>query len=159
MQNPSPRSQCRLGGADGLEGEGGAADDLAADIGEPVGLCHPALFPIMPNSLQDILSLYSGLEVNRASILWYSITREMFPSLHHHHAEPRKGSFEASNPAGSELGGKLTSGNGPRTTAKVAINLVQRRRHIWNSQIPTADALRAGWDCSVPIFIASYGNA
>jgi hypothetical protein len=25
-------------------------------------------------------------------------------------------------------------------------------------QIPTADALRAGWDCSVPIFIAAYGN-
>lgn len=26
-------------------------------------------------------------------------------------------------------------------------------------QIPTADALRAGWDCSVPIFIAAYGSA
>tara|TARA_B100000965_G_scaffold403157_1_gene430646 strand:+ start:1482 stop:2873 length:1392 start_codon:yes stop_codon:yes gene_type:complete len=26
-------------------------------------------------------------------------------------------------------------------------------------QMPTADALRAGWDCSVPIFIATYGNA
>lgn len=25
-------------------------------------------------------------------------------------------------------------------------------------QIPTADALRAGWDCSVPIFIAAYGS-
>lgn len=24
-------------------------------------------------------------------------------------------------------------------------------------QIPTADALRAGWDCSVPVFIAAYG--
>ena len=26
-------------------------------------------------------------------------------------------------------------------------------------QIPTADALRAGWDCSVPVFIAAYGSA
>lgn len=26
-------------------------------------------------------------------------------------------------------------------------------------QIPTADALRAGWDSSVPIFIAAYGSA
>lgn len=26
-------------------------------------------------------------------------------------------------------------------------------------QIPTADALRAGWDCSVPIFTAAYGSA
>lgn len=26
-------------------------------------------------------------------------------------------------------------------------------------QIPTADALRVGWDCSVPIFIAAYGSA
>ena len=26
-------------------------------------------------------------------------------------------------------------------------------------QIPTADALRAGWDCSVPIFVAAYGSA
>ncbi|GBQ99159.1 hypothetical protein AA23498_3424 [Acetobacter nitrogenifigens DSM 23921 = NBRC 105050] len=25
-------------------------------------------------------------------------------------------------------------------------------------QLPTADALRAGWDCSVPIFIAAYGS-
>lgn len=25
-------------------------------------------------------------------------------------------------------------------------------------QIPTADALRAGWDCSVPLFIATYGS-
>jgi hypothetical protein len=25
-------------------------------------------------------------------------------------------------------------------------------------QIPTADALRVGWDCSVPIFIAAYGS-
>ena len=26
-------------------------------------------------------------------------------------------------------------------------------------QIPTADALRVGWDCSVPVFIAAYGSA
>lgn len=26
-------------------------------------------------------------------------------------------------------------------------------------QMPTADALRAGWDCSVPLFIAAYGSA
>ena len=26
-------------------------------------------------------------------------------------------------------------------------------------QIPTADALRAGWDCSIPIFIAAFGEA
>lgn len=25
-------------------------------------------------------------------------------------------------------------------------------------QIPTADALRVGWDCSVPLFIAAYGS-
>ena len=25
-------------------------------------------------------------------------------------------------------------------------------------QIPTADALRAGWDCSIPLFIAAYGT-
>ena len=24
-------------------------------------------------------------------------------------------------------------------------------------QIPTADELRAGWDCSIPIFIAAFG--
>lgn len=61
--------------------------------------------------------------------------------------------------ADSSMNGTLRSFRNNLTTKTSPTSIQSLNGFVHNKfHIPTADALRAGWDCSVPIFIAAYGS-